>query len=276
MKAMLAQSIDPARLLTYAQDDSWWFQQKIDGVRAVMLCENGTVQPLNRNGQPLTKDVPHEIRNALKPIAARTSVVDGEMIEGVFYVFDLPTFGNVVSLRSSYEDRYAALEIVIPALNVPIVKLLPTAKTTTAKLELARDVLAAGLEGIIIRAKNAPYLPGLRTPQLLKAKFTKDADLVVMAVNLDGKQNMRLGVYDKSGTLVSMGECTGLAGDGPTICTGEPGDPDAYVGSVVKVRYLSVYHSRLYQPNLPTLRTDKLPEQCTTDQFKTTDRRVLA
>lgn len=267
---MLAQSIDSAKLLTYAQDDQWWFQQKVDGIRAVLLCENGQVQPLNRNGAPLQKDVPHEIRNAFKPITARTSVVDGEMIEGVFYVFDLPTFGNVVSLRSSYEDRYAALEVVIPALNTPIVKLLPTAKTTAAKLELARDVLAAGLEGIIVRDKRAPYVPGLRVPTVLKAKFTKDADCVVMAVNLDGKQNMRLGVYDASGTLVSVGECTGLAGDGPEICS------KGLVGAVVKVRYLSMYHKRLYQPNLPTLRTDKAAVDCSIDQFRTTDRRVLA
>jgi ATP-dependent DNA ligase len=267
---MLAASIDPARLLTYAQDDNYYMQQKVDGIRAVLLCENGAVQPLNRNGVPLQKDVPHEIRNALKPLASKTCVLDGEMIEGVFFCFDLPTFGSAISLRSPYRDRLAALELVIPALNVPIVKLLPTAKTTSEKLELARDVLAAGLEGIIVRDSNAPYVPGLRSPTLLKAKFTKDADCIVMAVNLDGKTNMRLGAYDASGTLVSVGECTGLAGDGPEICS------KGLVGAVVKVRYLSMYHKRLYQPNLPTIRTDKLPEQCTLDQFTPTDRRVLA
>jgi ATP-dependent DNA ligase len=276
MKAMLAQSIDSAKLLTYAQDDKWWFQQKVDGIRAVLLCENGQVRPLNRNGESLTKDVPYQILTALKPIASKTCVVDGEMIEGVFYVFDLPTFGSAIGLRSPYHERLEAAELVVATLDVPIIRTLRTATTTAHKLALARDVLAAGLEGVIVRDKNAPYVPGLRAPTLLKAKFTKDADCVIMAVNLDGKQNMRLGVYDTSGTLVSVGECTGLAGDGPTICNGLPNNPGAYVGSVVKVRYLSMYHKRLYQPNLPYLRTDKAAQDCTIDQFKTTDRRVLA
>jgi ATP-dependent DNA ligase len=269
MKAQLAQSIEPSRLLTYAADDNYWFQQKVDGVRAVIVCENGTVTAYNRNGAPLTKEVPHSILPALKPLAASLVVLDGEVVEGAMWLFDVPTFGGSVSLRSSYEDRYAALTTIHATLGSNELRLLPTAKTHDEKLMLARDVLAAGLEGIIVRAKTAPYCPGLRTDTLLKAKFTKDADCVVMAVNLDGKTNMRLGVYDTSGTLVSVGECTGLAGDGPTICSKN------MIGAVVKVRYLSMYNKRLYQPNLPTLRTDKAPDQCTIDQFVTTDRRVL-
>jgi ATP-dependent DNA ligase len=270
VKAMLAQSIDPKRLLDYAANDSWLFQQKIDGVRALIVCSDGDVRPYNRNGVALTKDVPFPVLKALSPFRGKNVVLDGELVEGVLWVFDLPQFGSTVSWRSSYEERLDALEVVVPALNTPTIRLLSTARTFDEKLVLAKDVLAAGLEGIIARDKTAPYVPGLRAPTLLKAKFVKHVDAVVMAVNLDGKQNMRLGVYDAAGTLVSIGECTGLSGDGPEICS------KGLVGAVVEVRYLSVYHQRLYQPNMPRVRTDKAPEECTIDQLKTTDRRVLA
>jgi ATP-dependent DNA ligase len=270
VKAMLANSIDPKRLLDFAADDKWWFQQKVDGVRTLIVCNDGDVRPYNRNGALLTKEVPFPVLKALSPFRGQNVVLDGELVEGVLWVFDLPAFGTTVSLRSSYEDRLEALELIVPALNAPDIRLLSTARTFDEKLMLAKDVLAAGLEGIIVRDKTAPYVPGLRAPTILKAKFTKHVDAVVMAVNLDGKQNMRLGAYDSAGRLVSIGECTGLSGDGPEICEKE------LVGAVVEVRYLSVYHQRLYQPNMPRLRTDKAPEECTLDQLKTTDRRVLA
>lgn len=277
MKAMLAASTDPAKLVTYAQDDNWWFQQKVDGVRAVFICEDGQVKPLNRNGVTLTKEVPRQVLAAFKPLATGgTVVVDGELVEGAFWAFDLPIFGSAISWRSAYADRYEALKLVVSRLAVPEVRLLDAAQDTPTKLTLARDVLAAGLEGIIMRDKRSPYVPGARVDTLQKVKFVKHVDCVVMAVNLDGKQNMRLGVYDAKGTLVSIGECTGLSGDGPTICDGLPGNPNAYVGSVVEVRYLSVYHHRLYQPNMPRIRTDKAPNECTIDQLRLTNRRVLA
>lgn len=268
MKAMLAQSINPKDLIKYAADDRWYFQQKVDGVRALIVCEDA-IRAYNRNGAALTKEVPHQLLKVLAPLKGTGVVLDGEVVEYSFWVFDLPQLGNAVSLSTPYAERLDALEVVVNRLQCNELRLLGTARTHDEKLELAKDVLASGLEGIIVRDKTSPYVPGLRAPTLLKAKFVKHVDAVVMAVNLDGKQNMRLGVF-KDGTLVSIGECTGLSGDGPTICEQE------LVGAVVEVRYLSVYHHRLYQPNMPRIRTDKEPHECTMDQLKTTDRRVLA
>ena len=120
----------------------------------------------------------------------------------------------------------------------------------------------------MIRDRDAIYTPGLRSPGILKAKFVKTVDCVVLGLRRNGKDNVVIGLHDADGTMVDIGEVTGLAGDGNTL----------KVGEVCEVQYLYAVdplRPRLVQPTRPTRRTDKTPDECTLDQIQFTDKTVL-
>lgn len=242
----------------------WHAEQKIDGERLLVHVHDGKVVPINRSGQ--TSRSQAGLKEALEAFVWFDGewCFDGELIGGVYYVFDMPrALQDLFGLP--YSDRRGVLENLWKGLNMPEnVKLLPSYTDLTECLGLVERVLNNKGEGIIFKKGAAGYQPGKRTRDSLKWKFVKDIDAVVMETGKDGKSNMVVGLcHDETGEMIEIADVTALAGDGARVETGD----------VVQVRFLYVSNdNRLVQPTLPRIRTDKTPKECLysqLDEFKT-------
>jgi ATP-dependent DNA ligase len=274
MKPSLALAITQNALVDLVPKTDWLMSQKLDGKRCCVEVTDGDVTVWSRNGTTTT--FPTRIRDALKSSLAKGHfMIDGELLnagdekEQKFFAFDMPVAGNLIGLDTPFKDRLAALEQLSTLCGWPESKVLATlsyASTTDEKSRLIRRLYSNRAEGVIARHVNGVYKSGRRCDTLLKAKFVKDADVVVLAKNTAGKDNITVGVY-KDGRMVEVGRCTALVGDGPA-CN---------VGEVVQLDYLYLGpHGRLVQPTNPRLRIDKSPQECDWDQLVPTDKAVLS
>lgn len=265
LKPMLAESIRPQELADYITDDRFAFEPKLDGHRLLVNITDGNVRFLNRRGESYSHSTPRLVAGTLAGVAGRW-VLDGELVTGVLYCFDVLVADGVAVTGEAQQTRRVLLEELLGRVGDESVRLCPSVVSPSAKLELVRFLIDRDGEGVIVKRRDAAYLPGKRTRHLLKAKFEKEADCVVVAVGTDGKDNLTLGLFDQ-GQLVEVGRCTALAGDGARV---RPGD-------VVTVKYLGVYDMakpRLSQPTLPRLRTDKRPDECLLSQLRPLKRRM--
>lgn len=270
IRPMLAQPIDERRVGQLVTNPRWACEPKVDGHRILIVVKDGRVTYLARSGKPF-EGVPGLIKQTFGSLAAGglDLVVDGELLPatGDLWLFDVLSAGTAVTPAQPFAVRRAALEQLattgLP--GHPLIHCLPSYTDEIDKARLILDIKKRGAEGVMFRDIDSPYLPK-RTDRLLKYKFRYDADCVVTEMGIDGKHNMRLGLFDENGRLVDVGTCTALAGDGPLIKEGD----------VVCVKYLySSPDLKLVQPTVPRLRTDKEPTDCTTDQLVFADKRVI-
>ncbi|WP_422748655.1 ATP-dependent DNA ligase [Mycobacterium sp. WMMD1722] len=126
------------------------------------------------------------------------------------FVFDLLHVDGVDLLDRSTVERAAALDAVIPAAQR--VDRLVTADADEAQRFLAAT-LAAGHEGVMAKAADAPYEAGRRGAGWLKVKPVHTLDLVVLAVEWgNGRRrgklsNIHLGARDPAtGGFVMLGK----------------------------------------------------------------------
>lgn len=181
--------------------------EKLDGIRNVIIKENGKISMFSRQGQPVEGLVDIEIETATLP---DNYVYDGELLlrnnnnlnsadlyretvkvvrkDGVkqnveFYVFDmipLNEFKNGVS-KDGCLDRKTRLKNVLSGLNLTWIKPLEMLYIGTDKEEIARlltEVEKQGKEGIMANTINGKY-ECKRSKELLKVKTMSSVDLVV-------------------------------------------------------------------------------------------------
>ncbi len=267
LKPQLAEPIQLADIVRYCEDPQWFNQLKVDGHRRLIEVNDRRVTPFNRRGEKT--DLP-------RPITRRLSldgdwIFDGELVGDELWLFDLPRAGHLVCPSDPFRKRLDLLESLFEQWGEdPSVRLLPCYRTHADKVDFVRRALLANVEGIIFRRADGMYHSGRRTLDLLKAKFWRDVDCVVTGLGIDGKANMSLGVYDGvHPEPIDIGEVTALAADGARC----------KIGDVVTVRYLyfgvNQDKPRLYQPNLPKIRTDKSPRECTIDQLVHANKEVV-
>lgn len=257
--AMLASTAQPGQVHELVNSDEWFAQQKIDGHRGLLTIVNGKITMVARSGRHLDH-VSSDVFETFEPLAAMGTswVFDGEYLDGCYYVFDLIEAGGMPS-DASTETRLLILERFwdLWSPRSGAVVLIPTAKDSGSKARLVESVKDLGGEGVMFRHRDATYLPGKRSSLLLKVKFRNEVDCVVVQVGVDGKANLKLGLFDGV-AFVEVGECTALAGDGP----------DCEQGDVVTVLCHGASSSgRLVQPTLPKIRTDKNPFDCLVSQL---------
>lgn len=256
---MLASSPDP-RSITAAEllsDDGWAMDVKADGVRCTVVIENSTLITVGRDGQRLNR-VPTAVIRQLAPLVAGSYVLDGELVDGTLYLFDLVRAGEVVTEADPWTVRRAALDTVLGTWEpgTGVVRGVPYATTEADKLALVNSVVVGRGEGLVAKRIGSPYRQGVRTRDWLKVKRHHHIDCVVMWLGVD-KANMGVGVYDGD-QLIEVAEVGRLTGDGARC----------EIGNVVEVRCLySSEANRLYQPTLPRLRFDKPAIECNVDQL---------
>lgn len=261
-RPMLADSIKFDDLASYIVNPSWVAQLKADGQRLVVTVEDGVVSAIGRDGQE-KNGLTHKLLGQFEPFDVGRWVFDGEIISGQLHLFDLIEGGAHVTQLSPFSDRWLALSILYRELWKPdpaVVSLLPVAVTETEKLGLVQTAADEKREGIMLRNLNGQYLWGRRSSHLLKCKFTKEVDAIVLRVGDEGKENVTLGLIDPDGDrIVEIGRASAI-GKKPTP---QPMD-------VWEVTYLYVVapeNPRLYQPRLVRKRDDKELSECLFSQL---------
>lgn len=265
-KAMLADVASQAQAEQCIRSEKWIAQEKIDGHRVMIEVTHTPepkARPFNRHGTPYQHSTPKAILAGFEPFPF-DAVFDGELMDGRYHLFDLPYLARngeeIVNIHSEYEFRLDVLDRMLAVWTPgPLVHVVPTFRTTVEKEALVARCEDECREGVMFKRLGGKYQPGYRSAHALKFKFRADADVVVLATGLDGKENMLLGAYNGGPKPVEIGRCTARAGDGDKIKAGD----------VVTVNYAHFSKGgRLVQPTLPRLRTDKFPEECTFDQFR--------
>lgn len=209
---------------------------KLDGIRIQVHRSDDDVRVYTRSLDDLTARVP-EIVDAVRALPARTLVLDGEalVVDGAGrpvpfqdtaartatrdtdvagtvrltpFFFDCLHVDGHDLLDAPLAERLAALDAVVgPA----AVGRLVTDDPAAARDWFAR-VVAAGQEGVVVKALGAPYEAGRRGAAWVKVKPRHTLDLVVLAVERgSGRRsgllsNIHLGARDGQGGFVMLGK----------------------------------------------------------------------
>jgi bifunctional non-homologous end joining protein LigD len=187
------------------EDGGWAYEIKWDGVRAIAHLQGGRLLMHARSGRDITPRYP-ELRPLAEALAGHEVVLDGEVVafdggrpsfqklqsrmhltsdhavrrlardEPVHYiVFDLLFLDGHSLMDLRYDQRRAVLaelELEGPTWQAPAHHVGDGA----ALLELTRT---QGLEGVIAKRLDCPYLPGRRSPGWIKVKNVARTDAVI-------------------------------------------------------------------------------------------------
>lgn len=215
------------------EGEGWRYEPKWDGFRAIVFRDRAALELTSRNGQPLARYFPELVRALEEALPARC-VVDGEIVvagEGgldfdallqrvhpaasriarlaketpaSFVAFDLLALGADDLRPLPFHARRAALERILG--QSPRVRLTPQ----TGALALARrwfqSFEGAGLDGVVAKRAEQPYVEGERV--MVKVKHRRTADCVVggyRRAKRGGVGSLLLGLYDDAGTLDYVG-----------------------------------------------------------------------
>ena len=216
------------------------FEWKLDGARIQVHRSEEAIRIYTRNLNEVTTAVP-EIVEAIRALPVRDLIVDGEAIacnaDGRPHPFQVTMrrFGRRLGVDESRarlplqacffdclrangqtlvdrpaRERFMAMEAALPAsLRIPRL-VTRDADVATAFYDAA---LAAGHEGLMAKALDAPYEAGNRGAGWLKIKRAHTLDLVVLAAEWGhgrrtGKlSNLHLGALDRAtGEYVMLGK----------------------------------------------------------------------
>jgi bifunctional non-homologous end joining protein LigD len=197
----------PARLSTLPRDaDEWAVEVKWDGVRALAYCRPGRVQLQTRNLNDVTAQYP-EVKRISRRLGSFDAVLDGELV--VFDAEGRPSFellqqrihntdSNVVRRRmKSHPVVYVTFDLLYfdghDLTGLPYARrreLLEglgldgeSWRTPAYSVGHAEELLAAsreqGLEGMVLKRLDSPYVAGKRPGTWLKVKNTLRQELVV-------------------------------------------------------------------------------------------------
>jgi bifunctional non-homologous end joining protein LigD len=186
------------------RDAGFGYEFKWDGVRAAAFVRRGNVVLRSRNDRDITASFP-ELTVLGELLGDRQVVLDGEIValdeagrpdfgllqqrihvrspsgqlrEAVpvsYYVFDVTHLDGRGTRALSYQDRRGVLDGV--ALEGPGVHVPPSFAGGGADvLDASRE---QGLEGIMAKRLDSPYLPGRRSDLWLKVKISRTQEVVV-------------------------------------------------------------------------------------------------
>jgi bifunctional non-homologous end joining protein LigD len=189
-----------------ADDERWGFEMKWDGMRALATVDGGRVTLTTRQGNDATDRFP-ELRPLGEALGATDAVLDGEIValdaRGVpsfealqprmhvsspatarklagehpvaYMLFDVLWHDGHSTCELPYRERRALLESL--RLTGPTWQTPPAAPGTGAAALATAEEL--GLEGVVAKRLDSPYLPGKRSDAWRKVKPTAGQELVV-------------------------------------------------------------------------------------------------
>jgi ATP-dependent DNA ligase len=226
-----------AELVDDLPDGDWQYEPKWDGFRGVLENLGGGLRLWSRNGRPLLRYFPEleEVGALLPP----DSALDGEIIisrEGRLEFDQLqlrlhPAESRIRRLAAEIPAEYVAFDLLVwkgtPVHELPLRKRRTELERKAKKFTLSpvsRDpkqaarwldrLEQAGLDGVIAKRLELPYLPGSRDG-VVKVKPHRTADCVLVGFRWSEKADGRistllLGLYGDDGELDFVGHCSGF------------------------------------------------------------------
>ena len=202
-------------------DERWAYEIKWDGVRALAYSEPGRLRFESRNRNDITASYP-ELRALNRALSSHRAILDGEIV--AFDEYGRPSFGRLQSrmhVASENTARRRSKDVPVAYLVFDLLWLdghslmeLPYEQRRARLRELELQgahwqtpdhhvgdgaamleaSLASGLEGIVAKRLDSPYLPGRRSPCWLKLKNVRREDVVVGGwLPGEGKRRERIG-----------------------------------------------------------------------------------
>jgi len=203
-------------------DARWQFEVKWDGLRCLCYADGSSVRIYGRRGSEWTKRFP-ELRQAF---AGRTGVFDGELVvlkearpsfpavmrrlhrtEGPvhYMVFDCLSAGGEDLRARPLTERQAELS------RLPADPCVHRVEGTVGEGRVLYDVVRrSGLEGIVAKRRDAPYVGG-RSDLWRKVKCWRELRCTVLGVEESRGEirSVRLG-WREAGITVPVGSVGGL------------------------------------------------------------------
>ncbi|WP_433756536.1 non-homologous end-joining DNA ligase [Nocardia sp. CA-135398] len=218
-----------------SDDDRWAYEVKFDGIRALAYVAGG-LRLVSRNGNDITAAWPELA--GLAP-AAPPFVLDGEIVvfdaagrpsfealqprihqrgpaairtlaaavPAIYMIFDLLHIGDRPLVDLTYEQRRELLDRISP--HGPHWRVSPQLHGCGA--DVLTESRRLGLEGIVCKRLDSPYLPGRRNPAWIKVKNARDQEVVIVGWKPGaGRRTGHIGsllmaVYDDTGKLTYIG-----------------------------------------------------------------------
>jgi len=219
-------------------DERWLFERKLDGVRALAVCDADGPRLLSRTGRVVDSTYP-EVVAALAAQECGDLTVDGEIVAlrggrtdfsllqqrmgltdpravraspvtVTYYLFDLLALGGWDTTRLPQRTRKSLLRAAVDFRD----PLRFTAHRNTADLD---EACAKGWEGLIAKRADAPYQPR-RSRDWLKLKCSLGQEFVIGGFTEPAGSRaefgaLLLGYYDGEGRLRYAGKAgTGFSG----------------------------------------------------------------
>jgi len=236
IEPMLAKAID-----ALPETGDFLFEPKWDGFRAIVFrSSTDHVAIQSRDLRPLDRYFP-ELHEALAGALPPSCIVDGEIVivtphgldfdalqlrlhpaasraarlaretPAAFVAFDLLAIDGRGLMQSTQAERRAALETLLAGARPPLY-LTPATHDRALAAEWLGRFEGAGLDGVVAKPVDGPYLPGKRA--MLKIKHARTADCVVAGFRWhkstleggpDAVGSLLLGLFDDAGTLHHVG-----------------------------------------------------------------------
>jgi ATP-dependent DNA ligase len=212
------------------------YEPKWDGFRAIVFRGGSDVFIQSRDLRPLDRYFP-ELHDVFLDKLPDGSVVDGEIViatsKGLdfdalqlrlhpaasrvaklaketpasFVAFDLLAFDGTDLRETPQRERRTRLEDALAHVQPPI-HLTPVTRERATAVEWLERFEGAGLDGVIAKPDDIPYVPGKRA--MFKVKHARTADCVVAGFRWhksgkDAVGSLLLGLYDDRGRLQHVG-----------------------------------------------------------------------
>ncbi|WP_330230976.1 non-homologous end-joining DNA ligase [Nocardia sp. NBC_00508] len=213
----------------------WGYEVKFDGIRAIGYVDSG-LRLMSRNDKNITPAWPEfaDIAPAIPPF-----VVDGEIVAfaadgrssfealqprmhqrnpatiralaravpATYMIFDLLHIGDHPLIDLRYDQRRELLE----KLGLKGAHWQVPPRLRGAGTDMLAESRRLGLEGIVCKRLESPYLPGQRSPLWIKVKNVNNQEVVIVGWRPGtGRRADRIGsllmaVHDERGKLVYIG-----------------------------------------------------------------------
>ena len=205
-----------ARLVTVLPEGpDWLYEAKLDGYRALIIKDGGSIRLRSRNDKDLLSMYPALAATARR-LHAEQAVVDGEIVavdkQGrpsfqalqhrgshpqhsiVFYAFDLLHLDGEDTTSLPLKLRKAKLEEVVKGAGLPLSIALPGSVS-----DMIKTVRAMQLEGIVAKRNDSIYEPGERSRNWQKLKLERRQEFVIGGYRLaasDSVDALLVGYYE--------------------------------------------------------------------------------
>lgn len=215
--------------------DDLIYEPKWDGFRCIVFRDRDRLELASRNERPLTRYFPELTEPLLRSLPERC-VVDGEVViagpggldfdallqrihpadsrinqlagetPASFVAFDLLALDDRDLRLLPFSERRRLLESALPGQD-PQVRVTPATRSPEQARDWFQRFEGAGLDGVVAKPEDLPYLAGQRV--MLKVKHQRTADCVVAGfrwhVNEETVGSLLLGLYDEKGVLQHVG-----------------------------------------------------------------------